>query len=119
MNTLDSLLNVCTTLLLTLIIELTAAFLLKVRDKYELLYIAIINGITNPLVNLIYVVIIYLFSLEPGSLYRYIVVFILETLVWFTEYRFFIKTLKNLKIPTAIFSLILNAASFVIGLFVF
>ena len=118
MDTLDYLLQICLTLFLTLIIEMSAAFLLKVRDKYDFLNIFFINGITNPLVNLFYALIITWLNLEQGSVYRYIVVLILEIIVWFVEYRFFLKTLKSLKISPALFSLILNAASFIIGLFI-
>ncbi|MBO4921634.1 MAG: hypothetical protein J5372_06940 [Lachnospiraceae bacterium] len=118
MDTLDYLLEIGLTLLLTLIIEMSAAFLLKVRDKYDFVNIFFINGVTNPLVNLAYVMIVTLFSLEQGAIYRYIVVLILEIIVWFVEYRFYFKTLKNLKIHPALFSFILNAASFIIGLFI-
>ncbi|MBR4776360.1 MAG: hypothetical protein IK007_01960 [Lachnospiraceae bacterium] len=118
MDTLDYLLEIGLTLLLTLIIEMSAAFLLKVRDKYDFVNIFFINGVTNPLVNLAYVMIVTLFSLEQGAIYRYIVVLILEIIVWFVEYRFFLKTLKSLKFSPALFSLILNAASFIIGLFI-
>ena len=118
MDTFDYLLQICLILLLTLIIEMSAAFLLKVRDKYDFLNIFFINGITNPLVNLFYALLITWFKLEQGSLYRYIVVLILEIIVWFVEYRFYLKTLKNLKIRPALFSFILNAASFIIGLFI-
>lgn len=118
MDTFDYLLEVGFTLLLTVVIEMSVAFLLKVRDKYDFINIFLINGITNPLVNLIYVMIISWLALEQGSVYRYIVVLILEIIVWFVEYIFFLKTLKSLKISPALFSLILNAASFIIGLFV-
>ena len=118
MDTLDYLLQICLTLFLTLIIEMSAAFLLKVRDKYDFLNIFFINGITNPLVNLFYALIITWLNLEQGSVYRYIVVLILEIIVWFVEYRFYFKTLKNLKIHPVLFSFILNAASFIIGLFI-
>lgn len=118
MDTLDYLLEICLTLFLTLVIEMSAAFLFKVRDKYDFFNIFFINGITNPLVNLVYALIITWLKLKQGLVYRYIIVLILELIVWFVEYRFFKKTLKNLKIHPALFSLILNAASFVVGLFI-
>lgn len=105
-------------LALTLIIELSVALLLKVRNKYDIIYIALINCVTNPLINVIYVGIIIFFKVPADSIIRYIAVFILELAVWLSEGLFFKKMLEYKKIHGLILSLILNATSFFLGLLI-
>lgn len=105
-------------LALTLVIELTIALILKVRNKYDILFIALINCVTNPLINVIYAGILLLFRIEAYSLISYVVVFVLEIVVWLTEALFFKKMLEYKRMPGMLLSLILNASSFFIGLII-
>lgn len=106
------------TLALTQVIELTVAFLLKIRNKYDIVYIALINCVTNPLINTIYAGIIIYFKVPEDSFIKYLTVFILELAVWFSEGLFFKKMLEYKKISGFILSLILNATSFLLGLLI-
>ena len=103
-------------LALTLVIELTVALLLKVRNKYDIVYIALINCVTNPLINVIYAGIIIFFKIPEGHFIRYIAVFILELFVWLSEGLLFKKMLEYKKLPGLLLSLILNLTSFLLGL---
>ncbi|MCR5204209.1 MAG: hypothetical protein K6E47_04080 [Lachnospiraceae bacterium] len=105
-------------LALTLVIELTIALILKVRNKYDILFIALINCVTNPLINVIYTGILLFFRIEAYSLISYVVVFVLEIVVWLTEALFFKKMLEYKRMPGMLLSLILNASSFFIGLII-
>lgn len=105
-------------LALTLVIELTIALMLKVRNKYDILFIALINCVTNPLINVIYAGILLFFRIEAYSLISYVVVFVLEIVVWLTEALFFKKMLEYKRMPGMLLSLILNASSFFIGLII-
>lgn len=105
-------------LALTLVIELSVALLLKVRNKFDIVYIALINCVTNPLINVIYAGIIIFFKVPAGSFIRYIAVFILELFVWLSEGLFFKKMLEYKKLPGLLLSLILNLTSFLLGLII-
>ena len=105
-------------LALTLVIELAVALLLKVRNKYDIIFIALINCVTNPLINAIYAGIIICFKVPEDSFIRYIAVIILELAVWLGEGLFFKKMLEYKKIPGLLLSLILNATSFLLGLII-
>ena len=105
-------------LALTLVIELTIALILKVRNKCDILFIALINCVTNPLINMIYAGILLFFRIEADSLISYVVVFVLEIVVWLTEALFFKKLLEYIRMPGMLLSLILNASSFFIGLII-
>ena len=105
-------------LALTLIIELSVALLLKVRNKYDIIYIALINCVTNPLINIIYAGIIIFFKVPEGHIIRYIEVLILELAVWLSEVLFYKKMLEYKKLPGLLLSLILNLTSFLLGLII-
>ena len=107
------------TLALTLVIEITVAILLKVRSIYDIIFLILINCITNPTVNVIYGLVIGYTDIEAGSLTGWVIVLILEFLVWLTEAVMIKKLLEYRRITPMLLSLILNAASFLMGLVIF
>jgi hypothetical protein len=100
---------------LTLLIELIIALLIKINDKRDLLRIVLINCITNPIVNILDIVIIYYFY--PSFTFHTIYVIVLELIVCLVEFLYYDKHLKYRKIHPLMVSIILNVASFVVGLF--
>lgn len=97
-------------LLVTIIIELLVALILKVKDKKDILNIILVNTMTNPLLVSLTVYITYnrLFN-------RTISIIILEFLVVLIEGFTYKKVLKYKKINPFILSLILNFLSYFIG----
>lgn len=100
-------------LILTIIIECLIAFILKYRKK-DLLNIAIINIITNPIVSSMPVY----FNIKFGILGRDICLFVLELLVLIIEGFLFQKYLKKKRINSYLLSIILNTSSYSIGVLI-
>ncbi len=98
-------------LLLTILIEVTIAILLKVRDKKDLINVTLANIITNPVVVTIPVY----FNLRYGLLERNIVLYTLEILTVITEGLIYKRVLNYKKINPFILALILNLSSYMIG----
>ncbi len=98
-------------LVLTLLFELSAAFLLGLRRK-ELLLVFLVNVITNPALVLICVFLMY--NLGRGIIYLSVLL-VLEMLVVYVEYLYFRNYLPDRKSPLFL-SLILNLVSFIGGL---
>ena len=98
-------------LVLTIIIEIVIASLLKVNDKKDLLNIALVNIVTNPIVTSVPVY----FNIRYGILQRNIVLYTLEVLTVITEGLIYKKVLKYKKINPIVLSLILNLSSYGIG----
>lgn len=98
-------------LVLTIIIEIVIAILLKVKDKKDLLNIALVNIVTNPIVTSVPVY----FNIRYGILQRNIVLYTLEVLTVITEGLIYKKVLKYKKINPIVLSLILNLSSYGIG----
>lgn len=102
-------------LLLTLLVELSLAALLKVRG-WDLVIIGLINCLTNPIVNYIFNWAWVLFKGQP--LFPYLILAALELAVLFFEALLFKKLLHFRKIGALKLSLILNSASFAAGLLI-
>ena len=100
-------------LTITLVIELSFAFILKYRGK-DLINVLLVNILTNPLLNSVTVAINYYYGLKA----RNISVLILEILVVIIEGFIYHKYLTRRKINGYILSLILNIASYGLGLLV-
>ena len=100
-----------TCLIITIIVEVFIAYLLKVRDKKDYLNIILVNIITNPLV----VLFPYLIYLYHGLTARYLSLIILELFAFLTEGYIYHKVLKYQKINGFILSLILNLSSYILG----
>lgn len=97
-------------LILTLILEMFIAFILKLRKK-DLVNVLLVNILTNPLINCIHP----LFLFKYGKNVQIICLLILEILVVFVEGFIYKKTLNYKKLNGYILALILNLISFTIG----
>lgn len=97
-------------LLVTIIIELLVALILKVKDKKDILNIILVNTMTNPLLVSLTVYITYnrIFNIIAS-------IAILELLVVIIEGFTYKKVLKYKKINSFILALILNFSSYFIG----
>lgn len=98
-------------LTLTLVFELGVGLLLKYRGK-DLINIFLVNVLTNPLLNSIIVAINYYYGLKV----RNISLIILEILVVIIEGFIYQKYLEKRNINGYLLSIILNIASFGLGL---
>ncbi len=97
---------------LTLIIETIVALLLKVRNKNDLLNVLIVNYITNPIINILMIIIM---CFIKSNIIINSLLFIFELLVVYYEYVFYKKRLIYNKINLLLFSFILNVCSFLSG----
>lgn len=95
-------------LLITILIEFIGAIIIGIRDKKDILIIILINILTNPILNIIYLIVtIYLkFINEKIALY------ILEVLVVVIEGVIYKKYFEYKKINPFIISIILNTLSY-------
>lgn len=107
--TLPNIMIVCLTL--TIIIELSLSFILRVKDKKDYLNIILVNMLTNPLLVSISTMIMY----KHGLHLRNISVIIMEVMVVLIEGYIYKKYLKYEKINPFLVSLILNSGSYFIG----
>ncbi len=106
-------------LALTVVIELAVALILRVRTKYDIIYVVLINCLTNPTVNVAYILLAKLLNISSKDIGNYILVAILEGIVWLVEGLLFKKLLEYKKLNPFLLSLILNVASFGLGLLIF
>ena len=97
-------------LVLTLILELLLSFILGLR-KQDLLFVALVNIITNPILNLLSALI----YISYNGTYYLITLIVLEILAFITEGLIYIKVLSYKKIKPILLSLILNMFSFAVG----
>ena len=97
-------------LLLTIILEVSLSFLLGLRKK-DIIYVVLVNVLTNPILNVVnvYCTILYL---KNGYIISLV---ILEILAFIIEGLIYKKVLTYKKIKPMILSLILNVFSFGIG----
>ena len=98
-------------LLLTIIIELSVALILKVRNRKDLLNIVLVNITTNPLVVSIPIFMVVKYNYRIGV----ISLIILEIFTVIIEGLMYLKILKDKRINPFILSLILNSSSYLIG----
>lgn len=97
-------------LLLTIIIELSIAIILKINNKQDLINIIIINCITNLSLN-IFVIVTYFNKIKINIL-------ILELIIVFIEGLFYQKKIQYKRINPYFLSLLLNTISYTIGLLI-
>ena len=103
-------------LFLTLLIEIFIAFILGYKDKTSIAIIALINIITNPLLN--YLIIIN----NQLNLIKYNLIFllVLEISIIFIEWGILVYSIKSKNSKQLfVLSLIMNFTSFIIGLLLF
>ena len=111
----NSLLIILKPLLMTILIETIVAYLLKIKDKDELLNIALINIITNSILTLIIQAYVYYLGFDHINILKYIIIPILEIVIVYVESILFKKYLKEDRNYLKI-SFILNMSSFVGGM---
>ena len=94
-------------LLCTIVIEILIALVLNIKDKKDLLYVVLVNILTNPIVVLVPILI--------NSKFKIITLYSLEILTVFIEGYIYLKVLKYKKLNPFILSILLNLASYLIG----
>ena len=97
-------------LIITLVVELSFAYILKYRKK-DLLNVFLVNVLTNPLLNSLIVAINFYYGLK----WRNISLVIFEIVVVFVEGLIYHKYLERRKINGFLLSFILNLSSYLIG----
>ena len=98
-------------LLITIVIEIIVALLLKIKDKKDILNIILVNIVTNPLVVSVPV----LFNVVYGLFERNICLLILEIFAVLLEGIIYKKYLNFKKINPFILSMLLNLSSYLVG----
>ena len=94
-------------LLCTIVIEILIALVLNIKDKKDLLYVVLVNILTNPIVVLVPILI--------NSKFKIITLYSLEILTVFIEGYIYLKVLKYKKLNPFILSILLNLSSYLIG----
>lgn len=102
-------------LLLTIIIELAISLILGIKEKKDINNIIIINCITNPILNIILLIIMYFIS---NNIIIYSLIFIFEIIVIYLEYLYYKNRIIFKNINILLFSIILNTISFMTGLII-
>ena len=113
---LDTLLSLLLALSITLVIETVLAFVLGVRSKHDFLCVLLINVITNVTLNVILLPIEY--ALKDNKIAVTLIVIALEVVVVICEYLFYKKKLEYKDVHPLLLSIILNGASFSLGIMV-
>ncbi len=98
----------------TLIIEIVFSLILGVRNRKDIVNIALVNIMTNPIV----VSVSFVTGFVYGSDARLIALVILEIFALVSEGFVYIRTLRYGKINPFLLSLLLNGASYGIGLII-
>lgn len=104
--------RIATAFSITIIIETLLAYILKIREKEDLLNIIIINFITNVALNIFIIISSILFN-------KLIInIILLEILIVVIEGIFYKKKLSYKKINPFLISLILNTASYLFSIII-
>ena len=98
-------------LLLTIVLESIASYIMGLRSLKEQILVALVNIITNPLLVYVSLFLMYHKGIQTGTVLTYLV---LEPLVIFVEYLIYRSCLKNRN--CFVLSLILNIISIIGGL---
>lgn len=112
----NNLIQMLWNLLLTIIIELGIALLLGIREKKDILNLIVINCITNPILNYIMMVVMYL---TFNNIIMYFLFFLLEIMVIIIEYIFYRRKLIFEKLNLLLLSTILNISSVILGFVIY
>jgi hypothetical protein len=100
-------------LILTILIEVGVARLFGLKEKKELLTVVLVNVITNPLLNYLILVNAYFHLIGQSQ----ILILIIEALVVLVEWRILVWALSQRAKKMFLLSLVMNACSFLVGLF--
>ena len=101
--------NIIISLIFTIFIELTVSIFCGIRNKNDIIYIILINIITNPSTEFINILI-------KDSSFHYLIIIIIEIIVVIVEYLFYKKVLKENNINLLYLAIINNLSSYIIGL---
>ena len=99
-------------LFLTLLFECAAAYLFGVRNRKDQLLVILVNIVTNPVLVLFCLLLMYYLNIGKAYLITYL---ILEPIVVYVEYRFYQKYLQTRKDPLLL-SVLLNVISILGGI---
>ena len=102
-------------LLLTIVVEGIVAWLFGLRTKRELLTIALINVITNPLLNYLIAVNSYFHLILQTT----ILILCLEVAIVLVEWRLLVWVLRQSTQKMLLLSFVMNACSYLAGLLIF
>jgi hypothetical protein len=102
-------------LILTIVIEVSIAAAFGYRSQKEILSIVLVNLITQPALNYFLLLNSFLGLIAESIQF----ILFLEILVIFVEWGLLVYTLKTDLRKTFVLSLVMNLASFVVGLLVF
>ena len=104
--------RIATAFSITIIIETLLAYILKIREKEDLLNIIIINFITNVALNI--------FIIINTTLFNKLIIniLLLEIVIIVVEGIFYKKKLSYKKINPFLISLILNTASYLFSIII-
>lgn len=100
--------------IITVILEIFLAYLLKIRKKKDILNIILVNLITNPPFSLA----IFLINMFWGIEAYYACLIILEITIILIEGRIYKKILSHQKINIYVLSLLLNLSSYLGGILI-
>jgi len=100
--------NIILSLVFTIFIEVVISVFCGIDDKRDILFIILINILTNPSTEMINLLI------KDGS-FHYPVIIALEIVVIIIEYLFYKKELNNKSINLLFLSIINNVCSYVVG----
>lgn len=98
-------------LVVTILLEVLSALIIKIRDNKDIINIILVNVLTNPLL----VSITYVIFLKFGEEIQKIVEAVMEITILIVEGILYKKYLKNDKINPFLISFILNLSSYAIG----
>lgn len=101
-------------LTLTIIIELFVAFIVGFRKKDDIPVFVLINLITNPFLNYIFIINDYFFLIDLG----FPAILLLEALVVLVEWRLLVFVFGKTRKRLLLLSFLMNLCSFLVGFFI-
>lgn len=101
--------NIIISLVFTIIIELIVSIFCGIRNKKDIMYIVLINIITNPTTEFINLLI-------KDSSFHYLIIVIIEIIVVIIEFIFYKKVLKTKDVNPLYLAIINNICSYAVGL---
>ncbi len=100
--------NIILSLVFTIFIEWIVSIFCGINTKIDLLYISLINILTNPCTELINLLI-------KDSRFHYPIIFTIEVFIIIIEFLFYKKVLKSENVNFLYLSILNNVCSYVIG----
>jgi hypothetical protein len=102
-------------LILTIVIEVVIAWLFGLRNKIALTTVALINVITNPLLNYLLALNVYFHLISRTQ----ILTWILEIVVVLVEWQLLLYWVERKRLRMFMLSLAMNASSYLTGWLIF